>query len=473
MPYTHVVPRESPAPIPARACPHPLPALPRATTAPHVRGLPLLGSALQILRDPYGWWPRQHRRLGPVFRLTLPIVGRTWIAIAGREANELLARDGARVFSQAMTYPRAPAVLGTPLHPSFTEGPLQLHLRRQVAPGFTRQALTPHLDAIAQHLHAHVERWRPGQRLDVTAQTSQMGLDAISLFATGEPLGFDAAFVRRYATVFTGVVAMSWPMALLRWPGVRGASAALDAMIERRIAEHRRRDRGAHPPDYFDLLLQGSLPDGEAIPERARVVFGQIPFKNMGVYAGRVINHLLYQIVHRPEVLARVQPEIDRTFDGGPITLEALDAMVALRASLAETLRILPVAVALQRTVCEPFAFGGHRFEPGDRVFTPLSATHFLEEHFPEPERFDIDRFIDRPSPAPYTYNPFGVGHHACVARAVFEPLALMVVGTALRRWRLSAPYRLRTIVDALPGPWPWHRMHVVASRPADSHFAA
>lgn len=457
-------------PEPAAAiavCPRRAVALPRATRAPHVRGLPLLGSALQILRDPYGWWPRQHRHLGPVFRLTLPIAGRTWIAIAGRDANELLAREGARVFSQVMTYPRAPEVLGTTLHPSFTEGPLQLHLRRQVARGFTRAALQPHLGAIAAQLRAHVERWRPGQRIDVTAETSQMGLDAISLFATGEPLGFDAAIVRRYATVFTGVIAMSWPKALLRVPAVRAASTALDGMIARRLAAHRSGARGDHAPDYFDLVHEGVLPDGEPLPERTRVVFGQIPFKNMGVYAGRVINHLLYQIVHRPEVLARVQPEIDRVFGGGPIGLDELDGMVALRATLAETLRILPVAVALQRTVCEPFTFGGHRFEPGDRVFTPLSVTHFLDEHFPEPLRFDIDRFIDRPAPAPYTYNPFGVGHHACVARSVFEPLALMVVATALARWQLQARYRLRTIVDALPSPWPWHRMRVVAARAA------
>jgi cytochrome P450 len=441
--------------------------MPRATAAPHVPGLPLLGSALQILRDPYGWWPRQYRRFGAVFRVTLPIAGRTWIAIAGRDANELLARDGARVFSQVMTYPRAPEVLGTTLHPSFTEGPLQLHLRRQVAPGFTRAALEPHLAAIAEHLRAHVLRWRPGQRINVTSETSQMGLDAVSLFATGEPLGFDASIVRRYATMFTGVIAMSWPMALLRVPGVRSSSETLDAMIERRLAAHRPGTRGDRPRDYFDFLHEGVMPDGAPLPERTRVVFGQIPFKNMGVYAGRVINHLLYQIVHRPEVLARVQPEIDRVFGGAPIGLADLDGMVALRATLAETLRILPVAVALQRTVCEPFTLGGHRFEPGDRVFTPMSATHFLEEHFPDPLRFDIDRFIDRPSPAPYTYNPFGLGHHACVARAVFEPLALMVVGSALAKWRLEARYRLRTIVDALPSPWPWHRMRVVAPRTA------
>src|SRR5690349_380652 len=115
--------------------------LPRATTAPHVRGgLPGIGQAIDLFRDPYGWWPRQYAAHGPVFRITLPIEGRTWIVIGGRDANALLAKDGHRVFSQALTYPKARQVLETGLHPSITEGPLQHHLRRQVAPGFSRQA---------------------------------------------------------------------------------------------------------------------------------------------------------------------------------------------------------------------------------------------------------------------------------------------------------------------------------------------
>ena len=57
------------------------------------------------------------------------------------------------------------------------------------------------------------------------------------------------------------------------------------------------------------------------------------------------------------------------------------------------------------------------------------------------------------------------------MARQVFEPITKMIVGSVLHRWRLEARYRLRTIVDALPGPSPHHRMRVVASR-ADSAAA-
>lgn len=442
--------------------------LPRADTAPLARGLPGIGSAIDVLRDPYGWWPRQYLAHGPVFRLTLPIEGRTWIAIAGRDANELLAREGARLFSQKMTYPKAPKVLETELHPSITEGALQRHLRRQVAPGFSRQAVEPHLPAMTTWAREHVDRWRPGQRLNVTEETSRLGLHCVSIFAKGSPLGIDSEAIRQYATVFTGVIATSWPMALMRWPSVRDARLGLDRMIEEGLEEHRRVPPGdARPPDYFDFLLAGTMPDGSPLPERVRVVFGQIPFKNMGVYAGRVINHVLYQLVTRPEILARVQEEIDRVLADDEITLDELSSMPVTRAAILETLRVLPIAVALQRTVCEPFDFAGFRFEVGDRLFTPISATHFLPEFFPEPERFDLDRFMPERSEDQqrFVYNPFGLGHHACVARGIFEAITIVVVGTVLHRWKLEARYRLRTIVDALPGPWPGHSMRVVERR--------
>src|SRR5690554_7192296 len=42
---------------------------------------------------------------------------------------------------------------------------------------------------------------------------------------------------------------------------------------------------------------------------------------------------------------------------------------------------------------------------------------------------------------------------------------SMVVVGTVLHRWRLEAPYKLRTIVDALPGPWSGHKMRVLERR--------
>ena len=442
--------------------------LPPAKTAPSVGGLPFLGPALQILRKPYRWWADQYLQYGPVYRLKLPSDRFQWIAIAGREANELVARDGHRLFDQAATYPKARIVLKTDMHPSFTEGAVQRHLRRQVAPGFSRQAAGAHLPAMTDWVRRHVDTWKVGQRFRVTEECARLGLNCISLFASGRELGSDPELLRRYAIVFTGVLALNWPMSLLRWPWIKRTREGIDAMIAERLAEHRTIPPGRErPPDYFDFLLRGTLPDGQPLPERVRVVFGQIPFKNMGVYAGRVMNHVLLQLVQRPEVLEEVQPEIDRVLADDEITLEEIASMDLMRATVKETLRMLPTAVALQRTVAEPFEFGGYQFEVGDKIFTPLSVTHFLPEYFPEPERFDIERFMPERAEdhQRFVYNPFGVGNHACVAQGVFEALTMVVVGTVLHRWRLAAPYKLRTIIDALPGPWAGHKMRVLERR--------
>ncbi|PRP94784.1 cytochrome P450 [Enhygromyxa salina] len=441
--------------------------LPLASTAPRASKIPLR-SALQLRSDPYTWWPKKYLELGPVYRVAIPTDRKPWIVIAGREANELVAKEGAHLFNQKATYPKAPKVLRTELHPSFTEGALQRHLRRQVAPGFSRQAADPHLPAMMSWVREYVDRWSPGQVIRVTEETSRIGLNCISLFATGRELDGDSEDIRKYAISFTQVLALGWPLAALNFGRTKRAREALDGMIEQRLAEHEQTPPGRdRAPDYFDFLLRGTLPDGSPLPARERVVFGQIPFKNMGVYAGRVINHVLMQLVQRPEVLEQVLPEIDRVMADDELTLEEIASMEATQAAVKETLRILPTAVTLQRTVGEPFEFGGYQFEVGDRLFTPLSATHFLPEFFPDPERFDIDRYSpergeDRQR---YVYNPFGLGHHACVAQGVFEALTMVVVGSVLYRWKLEAPYKLNTIFDALPGPDPKHQMRVIERR--------
>ena len=443
-----------------------LAALPRATEAPVAPGLPLIGAGLSLLKDPYGWWPRQLERHGSVFQLDLPTIGGRWIALAGVDANELLAKEGT-LFSQAETYPRATEVLGTSMHPSLTEGNLQRHLRRQVAPGFSRQAAAPHLPQMLQVTRDLVDSLKPGTDINVTEWTSRLGLNAMSVFATGRPLGHDTEGYRRYATAFTGTIALGWPMAWLRTPWVRRWRQDLDTLVETRLADHQAVPPGAErAPDFFDAVLRGTQPNGDPLPDHVRVVYGQIPFKNMGVYAGRVLNHMLYEFVKRPDLLERVLPEIDRVLGAKEVTLESLSTMEVFSATLKEVLRLRPIAVAVQRTVFEPFAFGGYRFEPGDKLFFPISATHFQSEYFPDPERFDVDRFLDGGPDVPqHIYNPFGLGHHSCVARGLFETLTLITVGSLLRRWQFNANYTLRTIVDALPGPWPWHRMWVVGPR--------
>jgi cytochrome P450 len=97
-------------------------------------------------------------------------------------------------------------------------------------------------------------------------------------------------------------------------------------------------------------------------------------------------------------------------------------------------------------------------------VLVATSVPHQLAEHFPEPERFDIDRDFTAARRAS-VYAPFSVGGHTCLGAGMTEVLAVATMAMLVRRLTvtLSEPERpLR--ITAAPGPNPGKRFTVSGS---------
>ena len=76
-----------------------------------------------------------------------------------------------------------------------------------------------------------------------------------------------------------------------------------------------------------------------------------------------------------------------------------------------------PIAPALRRTVSNSFEFAGYRIPAGTHVIIATTVPHHLPEYFPNPERFDIDRYTAerREHKQPGVYAPFDLGPHRCL----------------------------------------------------------
>jgi cytochrome P450 len=77
-------------------------------------------------------------------------------------------------------------------------------------------------------------------------------------------------------------------------------------------------------------------------------------------------------------------------------------------------------------------------------VFVAQTLTHFLEEHFDRPMEFDVDR----PQPGPDTYQPFGVGNHACLGAGLGQVQVMVNAAILLNEASFQitpSNYRLRT----------------------------
>lgn len=146
-----------------------------------------------------------------------------------------------------------------------------------------------------------------------------------------------------------------------------------------------------------------------------------------------------HELMVNPEVQERLKEEINeihQSLNGGPLTYEALSNMKYTEAVMYETLRMWPALPFLDR-VCvsaidlEDTATGNIvKFKPGDQIQVPVVGIHRDEKYFPEPMKFDPERFSDenkRNIPA-NAFMPFGIGPRMCIGNrfAILEIKALL-----------------------------------------------
>ena len=101
-----------------------------------------------------------------------------------------------------------------------------------------------------------------------------------------------------------------------------------------------------------------------------------------------------------------------------------------------ETLRMYPITQALPRTVTNTFEFAGYHIPAGTQVLIAVGVPHQLPDFFPDPERFDIDRYSPdrREHLQRGACSSFGLGHHTCLGRLFAEVQMVITLGTLLHR---------------------------------------
>ncbi|XP_077533805.1 cytochrome P450 3A9-like isoform X2 [Haemaphysalis longicornis] len=129
------------------------------------------------------------------------------------------------------------------------------------------------------------------------------------------------------------------------------------------------------------------------------------------------VTHTAYFLAMHPEFQDKVIAEVDKAISEGGLTYDALQEMPYLEASIKEAMRLTtPDTIAL-RVCTEETMVAGIRFKPGMCVDIHLAAIHRDPEYFPEPEKYNPERFLpeNKDKIKPFTYIPFGAGPRNCV----------------------------------------------------------
>lgn len=134
---------------------------------------------------------------------------------------------------------------------------------------------------------------------------------------------------------------------------------------------------------------------------------------------------MVHELTVNPAIQAKLYDEIaeaDRQLQGKPLTYETLQSLKYLDQVVSETLRRWTLAPINDRYVNAPFKLYNDAGSPvqlnvGDGIMIPTCAIHMDPQYFPDPERFDPDRFSDenKHTIRPGTYLPFGIGPRNCI----------------------------------------------------------
>ena len=246
-----------------------------------------------------------------------------------------------------------------------------------------------------------------------------------------DPEYFDD-FIMLFEAAFKSILGL-YPGRLGR-PSLRRARARLDTLTAKIIRLHQPENRGERPPDIIDHLPAVHRSDRSFLPETDLGIVAMEPIFAPFDTLAHSLSFMLYEPLKRRDLLHRAHTEAHTLFEHGGPTAQGVQQLDVMRRTYLETPRLYATVPRTVRTVANSFEFAGCTMPAGRQVILDFTLTHHLPEFFPDPERFDIDRFAsprnERRRSAAYV--PYGVGTHRCLGEDLAEFVTLTAMATLL-----------------------------------------
>ena len=320
--------------------------------------------------------------------------------------------------------------------------------QRQVAqPAFHRQRIQECAAAIVEEATRARESWKAGEQRDIAIDMMHLTLKIVArtLFAAdleSEVLELADA-INRIMGLYNFLVmlpAAEW-LVHLRPPGLAAfvkARKRIDAVVYRMIDAHRR--RGGNGGSLLDLMLAASSYEGQSEESQQALRDQVITIFLAG--SETVANALVwtwYLLSQNLDCERRCHEEVDSVLQGRLPTAEDVPRLRYVEMVMAESMRLYPPAWAMGRYARNDFTLGDFRLPARTTVLISQFVTHRDPRYFPDPLRFDPERFTAEAKSrrAKYTYFPFGAGVRQCIGESFAWMEGVLVLATFLQKWRL------------------------------------
>ena len=424
-------------------------AAPPPKPIPEAPGLPLIGNGLAMFRDLNGFLLRQHRNLGPVFRIRAP--GRNMVVLAGPKAN-LFMKKADRFLRAEETWRGYVSEIGCGRIVTGMDGPEHLRMRREAGYGFSLKSIEGRIGEAVRILREEFDRSRAGAVLPGLGTWRRIVVEQLAVLSTGQSvLDYMDDIAIFLENMLKTHIARQQPRLLLHRPGVMRARRRLDGLADLILARARAKRDGDGPGNHVDVLIDLHRRDPQFMPESDLLESALRPFLAGNDTTANVVGVAFWHLVKHPDLRERVAAEADALFAGGEPAARDLCRMDVTQRVLMESMRRYPLGMLLSpRKVANSFEFEGHRVAVGEELACAVNICCLMPEYFSDPLRFDIERFAPGREEHRRSgiFAPFGLGTHSCLGITLAQALSALNIAVAAREvdaaFPSSAPAELK-----------------------------
>lgn len=314
-----------------------------------------------------------------------------------------------------------------------SEDPLHRQMRRIVQPAFHRERIVEYAAIMQRDAIEFAGRIDPGRAFDAHAAMTELTLRIATetLFGSDESESSSAVaealrlMMSEFPAMLTPLGALRQRLPLRNTRRFWRARSMLDAIIYGLIA--RRRRDGGDRNDALSLLLAARDPEtGYTLEDEQLRDEIMTLFMAGHETTANLLTWTLYLLARNPDVDERAGIAArggDRSY---------------LERVLKEVLRLYPPAWIVGREALRDVRLGDGSCIPATTtVFLAPLILHRRVEYFPDPERFDPDRWLGA-EPPPFAYVPFGGGARRCIGEEFAMREAAIVLEAILGRYRFA-----------------------------------
>lgn len=412
-----------------------------------IRGPKVWLSAASFIRDPIPVLRSLHQEYGSLvafpndpFRQFDP---RLYVMAFGPEYNEQILTN-TDVFKARGIVPQGPAGSA---HQIVRFGLISMngeqHRRHRslLMPAFHRRAVDGYRDTMAALTTHLVDQWRVGETRDISRDMRDLALDVSSmvLFGYSEKESYRqlGRLIEHWmATCFSPKIwFFQWDLPGFPYRRLLRLAEELDREVRRMI--HQRRKESLAGDDVISMLIRAHDQDNGAMTEDELVGEVSILFTAAHETNTVALTWTLFLLSQHPKILSDLLDELDNELHGDAPRVDQFDRLPLLEWVIKESMRILPPVAWGTRAVDQPTQLGRFELPKGSRVLYSQYITHNLPDIYPNPRRYDPERWSSF-APPPYAYIPFGGGPRLCIGYAFSMTFLRIALPIILQRFNLA-----------------------------------